>query len=119
MAQDGSEYVVEVCPIGDISVNADGTSGYCIEDGVYLKVNPPVGDGEGIKAQDVKDKLDYKRVEDVDEDALERAIASTETVSVKIAPYQQEVKYSATLTVEITKDNLAAYAVMIPPTGIC
>ncbi len=118
VAQDGSEYVVEVCPIGDISVNADGNFRLLYkEDGVYLKVNPPVGDGEGIKAQDVKDKLDYKRVEDVDEDALERAIASTETVSVKIAPYQQEVKYSATLTVEITKDNLAAYAVMIPPDG--
>ncbi|MDD2573175.1 MAG: FapA family protein [Firmicutes bacterium] len=112
------EFVVEVSPVSDIPANVDGNFRLLYrEDGVYLKVNPPLGDGDGIKTEDIKSKLEYKKVKDVDEAALVQAVNAKESVNIKIAPCQLEVKYPATLAVEIANDDKSAYAVMIPPDG--
>jgi uncharacterized protein (DUF342 family) len=88
-----------------------------LEDGVYIEVNPPVGRGEGVRVEDIEEKLAYKRVEGIDPEAVKRAAGVKERERIKIAPYQQEVKYPASLEVEIPADNSEAYAVMIPPDG--
>lgn len=115
---DRGEFIVEVFPIGDMLADVDGNFrvSYC-EDGVYIDAKPPKGDGEGIRSEDIKQRLEYKKVKDIDEDAVENAVNAKENVKIKIAPYQQEIKCPATLELEITKDNKSAYAVMIPPDG--
>ena len=56
-------------------------------------------------------------MEGIDPEAVKRAAGVKERERIKVAPYQQEVKYPASLEVEISADNSEAYAVMIPPDG--
>jgi uncharacterized protein (DUF342 family) len=117
---DGEEcgFVVDVSPVSDLPTEVDGNFKLLYKgDGVYLKVNPSIGKGEGIRAEDIWERLDYKKVKDVDEEALRQAVGAAESIVIKIAPYQQELRYPATLAVEITRDNKSAFAVMIPPDG--
>ena len=115
---DDIEFIVEVTPIDDLQVDVDGNFKLLyLEDGVYIEVNPPVGRGEGVRVEDIEEKLAYKRVEGIDPEAVKRAAGVKERERIKVAPYQQEVKYPASLEVEISADNSEAYAVMIPPDG--
>ena len=115
---DDIEFIVEVTPNNDVQVDVDGNFKLLyLEDGVYIEVNPPVGRGEGVRVEDIEEKLAYKRVEGIDPEAVKRAAGVKERERIKIAPYQQEVKYPASLEVEIPADNSEAYAVMIPPDG--
>ena len=115
---DDVEFIVEVTPIDDVQVDVDGNFKLLyLEDGVYIEVNPPVGRGESVRVEDIEEKLAYKKVEGIDPEALKRAADVKERERIRIAPYQQEVKYPASLEVEITEDNNQAYAVMIPPDG--
>lgn len=115
---DDIEFIVEVTPIDDLQVDVDGNFKLLyLEDGVYIEVNPPVGRGEGVRVEDIEEKLAYKRVEGIDPEAVKRAEGVKERERIKVAPYQREVKYPASLEVEIPADNSEAYAVMIPPDG--
>lgn len=115
---DDIEFIVEVTPNNDVQVDVDGNFKLLyLEDGVYIEVNPPVGRGEGVRIEDIEEKLAYKRVEGIDPEAVKRAAGVKERERIKVAPYQQEVKYPASLEVEISADNSEAYAVMIPPDG--
>ncbi len=117
-ADEEGEFVVEISPLDNIPANIDGNFRVLYEkDGVYIKVNPPIGNGKSVMAEDIRGNLEFKDVKDIDEDAVIKAANAVNTETVKIAPPQEEVKYPATLEINIEKDNRSAYAVMIPPNG--
>ena len=63
---DDIEFIVEVTPNNDVQVDVDGNFKLLyLEDGVYIEVNP-VGRGEGVRVEDIEEKLAYKRVEGID-----------------------------------------------------
>ncbi len=113
-----SEFVVEVIPNNDLSVDADGNFKlFYEEDGVYVQIYPPIGNGEEIKPETVKERLAYKKVHDIDSEALMQAFNTGNNEKIKIAPYQEEEKYPASLALEIAADDSKAFATMIPPDG--
>src|SRR5690554_6670082 len=87
------------------------------EDGVYIETSPPVGNGRKISLKDVWESLEYKKIEEIDKEAVEDAVNSTEDSICRIAPPQKEIKYDASLKVEISRDASQAYATMVPPDG--
>ncbi len=112
------EFVVEISPLYNMPTNVDGNFRVLYKkDGVYVKVNPPVGNGMSVRAEDIRENLKYKDVKDIDEEAIIEAANVVNTETIKIAPPQEEIKHPATLEINIEKDNKSAYAVMIPPNG--
>jgi hypothetical protein len=111
-------FVVDVVPLYSIEERIDGY--YKIlyrDDGVYLEVHAPVGSGAGISVEDVRKRLEYKKVESVDYEAVARAIKSGEDNTLRIAPPQEELKYDASIIVEISPDATKAFMTLLPPDG--
>lgn len=112
------KFAVEIEPKEAPVFSVDGS--YKIlyrEDGVYIETSPPVGNGRKISLKDVWERLEYKKIEEIDEKAVEDAVNSTEDNLLRIAPPQKETKYDASLKVEIGRDGSQAYATMVPPDG--
>ncbi|MBA1333883.1 MAG: hypothetical protein HPY66_0276 [Firmicutes bacterium] len=111
-------YVVEVTPqkAPEESINGSFRILYR-EDGVYIDVRVPVGLGARPSMEEVKTRLEYKKVMDVKMDAVFEALASESDTIVRIAPPQQEMLYDAALKVEISPDAKKAFLTLIPPDG--
>lgn len=113
-----SEYQVEVEPSEPIHIKADGYFKILYkEDGVYLLVCPPMGSGSRVKKEDIIERLEYKKVKDYDENTISEAVSCDEERTIRIAPPQEECKYDATLSVQVTHDAKKAYATLTPPDG--
>lgn len=111
-------YVVEVDPKRAQEESIDGS--YKIlyrDDGVYIDVRVPIGSGNRPSMEEVKTRLEYKKVTDVEMDAVLEALASKSDNIVLIAPPQEEILFDAALDVEISPDAKKAFATLIPPDG--
>lgn len=113
-----AEYEIEIEPLDHFSVKADGYFKTLYkEDGVYLEIYPPVGEGKKVKKEDILSRLIYKKVKDFNTDLIAEAVASQEEIIVKVAPPQDEFKYDADLLVEVSYDANKAFATLLPPDG--
>lgn len=85
------------------------------DDGVYLTVHPPVGNGKRLEINAVIDWLVRKKIRDFDRSKVEFAVRRADKAPVKIAEPQQEEKIDATVTVTVSPDKMKAYVTFTPP----
>ncbi len=84
------------------------------EDGVYLCVYPPEGDGRRLELKEVLERLARKKVRNFDRGKVELAVARADKVPVKIAEPQEE-RIDATVKVTVSPDKMKAYVTFTPP----
>ncbi len=87
------------------------------KEGVFLIVNPPVGNGVKVDAETVLDKLSRKRVKGFNRDMVVLAVSESNGLPVRIADYQEEVMVDAAASVVVSSDKMKAYIVLSPPEG--
>lgn len=82
------------------------------EDGVYIKLN------KLIDIEEVKIKIEIKRINQVDFEALEKAIITGQiNEDIKIAGVQEEIKIDSKCEIKLENNNLEAYAFVTLPIG--
>ncbi|HOM02084.1 MAG TPA: FapA family protein [Acetivibrio sp.] len=86
------------------------------ENGVYLKVHPPIGKGKAVEVNDVISRLAQKKVI-YDKEMVEFAVQKAVSAPVKIGEPQEELKLDATIDVNISHDKMKATMVIKPPDG--
>ncbi|MDF2839670.1 MAG: hypothetical protein K0Q99_441, partial [Clostridia bacterium] len=82
------------------------------EDGVYIKIN------ENITIDDIKTKIEVKKISQVDLDAVYDAIQKKQFENeIKIAGIQEEIKIDSKCEVKISSDILEVSVYITPPLG--
>jgi uncharacterized protein len=82
------------------------------EDGVYIKLN------KLIPFEEAKTKIEIKRINQVDFEALENVFKSAQiNEDIKIADVQEEIKVDSKCEIRISTDNFNAYAFITSPQG--
>lgn len=84
-------------------------------DGVFLAVNPPAGKGVRVELRDVVDRLARKKIKNFNRDVIELAVRKADTIQVKIADPQEEVKIDATANVMLSPDRMKGYITFNAP----
>lgn len=87
------------------------------EDGIYLTVYPPLGNGKRVEARDVLEKLNKKQIKNFNKDLVEFAVSKADKIPTLIAPAQEEAKIDATATVLIAPDKMKAFIALTAPEG--
>ncbi|MBZ4665486.1 FapA family protein [Mahella sp.] len=87
------------------------------EDGVYLTVNGPVGNGKPVDERVLIDKIKRKNIEQIDNKAVFLAIYTADGIPVKIAPPQSEHPVDAEVDISISRDAMEAYMCIFPEDG--
>lgn len=92
------------------------------DEGVFLTVYAPMGDGEPVKVEDIMEQIQQREIEGVDKDLVELVIRETSGLPVKIAaPQTKETEPlfapSDFVVVEVTKDEMAVYLTILSPGG--
>lgn len=81
-------------------------------DGVYIKLN------KLIPFEEVKNKIEIKRINQVDFKALENAIKACQiNEDIKIAGVQEEIKVGSKYEIRLSTNNLEAYVFVTLPAG--
>jgi len=88
-----------------------------IDDGVYLKVSKPQGQGKIVDYSDIKLELDYKEIVEVDLQKIREIVAKGEDEWGIIAPRKPELDREAELTVTISDDKMKAFVSYMPALG--
>lgn len=84
-------------------------------DGVFICVYPPEGDGKRIELNAVIERLELKKVKNYNRDIVESAVRKADKVPVKIAEAQEETALNASATVMISPDKMKGFITIIPP----
>jgi len=88
-----------------------------VDDGVYLKVLKPQGEGKIADYSDIKSELDKKEIVEVDLQKIREIVVKGEDEWGLIAPRKPELDRDAEVTVTITDDKLKAFVNYIPALG--
>jgi uncharacterized protein (DUF342 family) len=82
------------------------------EDGVYIKLN------KLVPIEEVRTKIEIKRINNVDLEALNNAIQTGEIKEeIKIAGVQEEIKIDSKCDIRLSADNIEAYVFVTSPLG--
>lgn len=82
------------------------------EDGVYIKLN------NNTSLEDIKTKIEIKRINQVDLEAVHDAIQKQELDhEIKIAGVQEEIKVDSRCDIRISQDNMEAFLYITAPLG--
>lgn len=82
------------------------------EDGVYVKLN------KLITFEDIKNKIEIKRINQVNLEALQNAIKACQiNEDIKIAGVQEEIKVDSKCEIRLSANNTEAYAFVTLPIG--
>jgi uncharacterized protein len=87
------------------------------ENGVFLIVYPPVGEGKKVEVRDVIEKLNHKLVRNFSKEVLEVAVLKADKMPTKIAEFQDELKLDSTASIVISPDKMKAYITLTTPDG--
>lgn len=88
-----------------------------VDDGIFLKVKPPEGNGEPVSYTVVKEALEEKEIVEVDLQQVRSIIHRAADEWGMIAPRKPELDRDADISVEITKDKLKALLSYSPALG--
>lgn len=88
-----------------------------IDDGVYLKVLKPQGEGKIVDYSDIKSELDNKEIVEVDLQMIREIVVKGEDEWGLIAPRKPELDRDAEVIVTISDDKLKAFVSYIPALG--
>lgn len=84
-------------------------------DGVFLSVYPPVGNGKRIEASAILERITRKRIRNFNRDIIELAVRKAEKLPVKIAEPQEEIKVDASASTMLSPDKMKGYITLSPP----
>jgi uncharacterized protein (DUF342 family) len=87
------------------------------EDGIYVTVHSPIGNGKKVEVQDVLTRLTFKQVKNVDRGAVELAVSQASQRPVKVAEPQQILITDATISIAVSPDKMKAFLKITPPDG--
>ncbi len=88
-----------------------------VDEGIFLKVIPPEGEGKRVSYEEVENVLNEKKIEEVDQEALQETVREAENEWVEIAPRKPELDEDAEVEVNISSDKLRAYLTYKPALG--
>ncbi len=109
----------KIQPAEEIADNLDGFFSVDFRnDGVFLKIIPHKGSGKRIKFEDIKAYIIDNHIENVDFYMLRKEIERIDKEEeIRIADPQKKYYRDAELDIKISKDNMKAYAAILPPIG--
>ncbi|MBQ7613354.1 MAG: DUF342 domain-containing protein [Spirochaetaceae bacterium] len=87
----------------------------CLETGIYLKVVAPEGNGRKIKIDDVIEKFKVRSLPLPPETVLLPIIKEANSEYHRVAKYMRVAANDATITVNISDDEMSAYLYVLPP----
>jgi len=87
------------------------------EDGIYLTVNPPEGEGKKVRLENITSRLKFCEIKDFEFKKITEAIKEPSGLQTWIAPAQEMVSKDCEATVEISKDQLEAFVMLMEPWG--
>lgn len=110
---------LKIQPAEEIADNPDGFFSVDFRnDGVFLKIIPHKGSGKRIKFEDIKAYIIDNHIENVDFYTLRKEIERIDKEEeIRIADPQKKYSRDAELEIKISKDNMKAYAAILPPIG--
>jgi len=85
------------------------------DDGVFICVYPPDGNGKRVELNSVLQRLELKKVKNYSREIVEIAVRRADKVPVKIAEPQEEEKINASATVMISPDKMKGFITITPP----
>jgi uncharacterized protein (DUF342 family) len=98
-------------------VDMDGYSTVTTEvDGIYLTVFPPKGKGRRVEISMVRAELVKHNIKDLDNTAVERAVAEATGQSVLIVKERIDIK-DGQIFVKIDPEEMSAMLTIVPPQG--
>lgn len=86
-------------------------------DGVFIVINPSKAIDKNSLLSQIIDRVNVKKVRNVDRKALQNAIDNAKGELIKIAEPQEELRTNANIVVNIAPDKMSATMTMIPPDG--
>ncbi|PRX33648.1 hypothetical protein BX659_103175 [Orenia metallireducens] len=86
------------------------------DDGIFLIVKQPVGNGRQVKMDAIEETLEKKEIVEVDYTAVSEAL-TLDGEKIKIADRKAELDRDASLEFKLSKDKMEAYISHIPPLG--
>lgn len=86
------------------------------EDGTYLKILPPTGEGLKLRFEEVLAYLSRQKISGFDLPGLNRAVVSEEEKEVKLIP-QQILPVTEELFLSLSQDKMQAVARFYPPSS--
>ena len=96
--------------------NVDGNAYICcLETGVFLKVVAPEGNGRKVRIDDVVEKFKARNLPVPAEDVLLPIIKEANSEYTRVAKYERIAANDATITVNISDDEMSAYLYVLPP----
>ena len=107
---------LKIQPAEEIADNLDGFFSVDFRnDGVFLKIIPHKGSGKRIKFEDIKAYIIDNHIENVDFYMLRKEIERIDKEEeIRIADPQKKYSRDAELDIKISKDNMKAYAAILP-----
>ncbi|HEX2944686.1 MAG TPA: FapA family protein [Clostridia bacterium] len=84
-------------------------------DGVFLSVYPPVGNGRRVDLQTVLDRLSRKKIRNFNRDIVQLTVTKADKTPVKIAGPQEEIRVDVTANVTTSPDKMKGYISFNPP----
>ncbi len=102
--------------IRDVVKYADGSYKVRVtKSGIYLVVNPPSGGGQPASLGDVNNRLFAMRISNADMKKVEKEVNKPSGKRVKIGEWMPNPEFDGSMTVEITEDEMKAFAHFVPP----
>ena len=99
-----------------VIVNKDGDAfAQCRSDGVYLKVVPPVGNGNRIYSAYAMQVLHNKNIEEFDHAMVEKLVDEADGMYVKVAGFNHMPINDAMAQVEVDDSEMHVYVTVMPP----
>lgn len=101
---------------GEVIVDRDGMAYiFCAVDGIFLKVTPPLGNGNPATIKDVFEKLRDRALPIPEDSVIKPIVAAQSGEYVRIAPYTRILGNDAAMIVNISDDEMKAYLYVTPP----
>ncbi len=88
---------------------------FCAEGGVYLKVTAPSGMGRPATLSDALEKFNNRNLPAPPNDKIQEVIDEQSGEYVRVAPFQRVLGNDATMSVNISDDEMSAYLYATPP----
>ncbi len=100
----------------EVVLDRDGTTHIlCAEGGVYLKVTAPSGLGHEATLNDALEKFNERNLPAPPNETIQEVIDAQSGEYVRVAPFQRIMGNDATMSVNISDDEMSAYLYATPP----
>lgn len=83
--------------------------------GVFLIVQPPLGDGRAVTVDDCVRRLEQRGITNYNQSHIESAVKDRNGELYKVAEYQPRPEHDSNCRVEITPDEMKAYITVTAP----